>query len=980
MGKENIYGIKYEVDIESLKTSTKEAGNQIKLANAQFSEATSKMDNWATSVDGVSAKITQLNAVLQAEKSKLAQSQKQYNDTIDTINKYSKNIDELKAKKQQAIEQYGAESKEVKSLSKEIAKLEREQYNTIATANNLKVSITNQQASVNKTEKSLKGYETQLEDVKKAQQNAEKSGDSLEDELKKIKNSSNETEGSLQKLKGGFTVVKGAIAGLIANGITNFISSVGNAIQETKEYRMELGKLEATAQTTGASFDNVKANLKEVNSITGDTGAGVEGLNNLMSAGFDGKVLDDITDQLLGASIKWKDTLKFEGLSDGLQETLATGNAVGPFAELLERAGGNLDDFDKGLQNAIKSGNEQNYVLDYLSKYGLANVKKAYEENNKSLIDSANATFDYNDKMAQMSASVEPIITSIKVGLMDLTSAFIGGVNGIDGEAIAQNIKNGFQYFIDVVVPKIKEGFNFIVDHAPLIISALAGIGAGFIAFKIGGLITTLVGGFKTLFTTLKAGDGIMKALNLTMKANPFILVATLVAGLVVAFITLWNTSDEFRNFFINMWNSIKETVSNVVNSLVNFFTVTVPEAWNSFITYLGTFVNNVTTFFSNMWNNIINFFTSTIPAWIDSVIAFFEKIPYYLGYMVGTVIGHFLKWGLDLWNFATVTIPNFINEVIKWFSTLPSKIWEWLVNTFNKVVAFGTNMFNKATEIGSKFINTLINFYAQLPSKIWNFLTQTFSKAVAFGSNMISKATEIGSKFITNTINFISQLPSKMWNYFTQGVSKVVSFGSNLASKGLEAGRNLFNSIVNTVSEIPSEMLNIGKNIVEGLWNGINNMVGWIGKKVKGFAKGILDGIKGVFDTHSPSRETYWIGEMLDLGLGNAIEDGTRKVVKKAKQMASSVLDTLKDKFKDGVTIDTDLITNLKEQSRNAIAGLRSVRSNQLALAGANTNQVNNVTFNQNITSPKPLDSLEIYRNTQKQIRQLKAWTGGKK
>ena len=70
--KENIYGIKYEVNIDELKTSTSEAGRQIKLANAEFNRSKSLLENWGTSTEGVGAKIKQLNAVLEAEKSKLA--------------------------------------------------------------------------------------------------------------------------------------------------------------------------------------------------------------------------------------------------------------------------------------------------------------------------------------------------------------------------------------------------------------------------------------------------------------------------------------------------------------------------------------------------------------------------------------------------------------------------------------------------------------------------------------------------------------------------------------------------------------------------------------------------------------------------------------------------------------------------------------------------------------------------------------------
>lgn len=618
--KENIYGIKYEVDIESLKQSTSEAQKQIKLANSEFNRSASELDDWATSVEGVSAKIKQMNTILQAQKTKLAQSQQEYNDNIDSLEKYADQIDEAKRKKQELITQYGEESQQVKEATNNIDRLEREQTALIKATDNLKVSINNQQATVNKTEKSLKYYEEQLEEVKEAQDRAEKSGRSLEEELEDIRKKSDEAEDSVGGLSDGFTVMKGVLANLIATGISSFISYVGSAIEETREFRTELGKLEATAETVGASFDKAKANLREVNSITNDTGAGVEGLNNLMSAGFDGEALDQITDELLGASIKWKDTLKFEGLSDGLQETLATGSAIGPFAEMIERAGGSLDVFDKGLQQAIKDGTEQNYVLTYLSQYGLTSVKQAYEENNKTLIDSANATYDYQAKLSELAEKVEPIMISIKQGFTDLLTSILAYTNGVDTEAIANGITAGFDYFITVVVPKIVEIFNFIKDNGDSIISIIAGIGAGFVAFNIGTMITGLITTFTTLFKALKTGDGIMKALNLTMKANPFVLVASLVASLVVAFITLWNTSEEFRNFWIGLFETIKTTVVNAVNSVVSGFT--------NLVTSIGNWLNKAIQTVSQFASNLLKKGAEAGKNLVNSVINAISSLP----------------------------------------------------------------------------------------------------------------------------------------------------------------------------------------------------------------------------------------------------------------------------------------------------------------------------------------------------------------
>ena len=188
MDEQNIFGIKYEVDIESLKTSSAEAKKSISMANAEFKESASKLDDWANSVDGVSAKIKQMNAILEAEKSKLANSQQNYNNLLDSLGNYESQIDELKKKKQQAIEQYGKESNEVKELNIEIAKLERQQTAAVNFADKLKISIMNQQAKVNTAQKEVDKYNNKLTELQNENNKTVSSMDKLKDTISKQEN------------------------------------------------------------------------------------------------------------------------------------------------------------------------------------------------------------------------------------------------------------------------------------------------------------------------------------------------------------------------------------------------------------------------------------------------------------------------------------------------------------------------------------------------------------------------------------------------------------------------------------------------------------------------------------------------------------------------------------------------------------------------------------------------------------------------
>ena len=103
------------------------------------------------------------------------------------------------------------------------------------------------------------------------------------------------------------------------------VAGVGASIAAMQEYGSDLARLETNAKMANRSLAGMTDQLLDAVAITGEADSSIEGLSNLLATGFSDAGLDKITDSLLGASIKWSDTLKFEGLADGLQETLATG-------------------------------------------------------------------------------------------------------------------------------------------------------------------------------------------------------------------------------------------------------------------------------------------------------------------------------------------------------------------------------------------------------------------------------------------------------------------------------------------------------------------------------------------------------------------------------------------------------------------------------------------------------------------------------
>lgn len=400
--KQNESTMKFKADIAELKSGMQQAKTAIAQAKAEFDKSTEGLDNWRKSSEGVEAKLKQLNSTLNSQNAVLS------------------NYREQLAKTE---EEYGANSIQAEQLREKIEK---------------------QKSTISKTKNEISKFGDSLKELAEAEELAEKESISVDEALKQIRKSAEDAGEAVEEASDGFSVFKGALAGVVVEGIKGLVSGIAGAIAETAEFRGELAMLEATAETTGAGFEQAQKNLKEIATITKDTGAGVEAVNNLMSAGFSGENLDKLTDELLGASIKWKDTLKMEGLSDGLQETLAVGEATGAFGELLERGGKNLETFNAGLADCSTEAERQNYVLKQLGDLGLTEVLDAYKENEKWMLKNEEASYSMQESMAKIGERVEPVIASVRGGFADLLVDMLGMGENINFEGLAEKITSGF--------------------------------------------------------------------------------------------------------------------------------------------------------------------------------------------------------------------------------------------------------------------------------------------------------------------------------------------------------------------------------------------------------------------------------------------------------------------------------------------------------------------------------------------------------
>lgn len=496
-------------------------------------------------------------------------------------------------------------------------------------------------------------------------------------------------------------------------------------------------------------------------------------------------------------------------------------------------------------------------------------------------------------------------VTNITNVVGDLQKDLTGGELSGALNKIATGFGNLVEKSSEIIVavlPKIIEGLGWIADHGDMIVSILAGIGAGFAVFKVASIINGVVTAIQGLTAAEVALNAIQKIVNITMAANPMMLIITLVATLVAAIVGFVATNENARATVVNIWNIIKDTVGKVAGEIAKFFTETIPNALSTVVNFVKenwkdillllvnpfagaakllyehcdsfrNIVDNIASFFQELpgkiWDAILgaaekvtiwgeNIKTAAVKAatdFVTSAITFFQELPYKIGYVIGLAIGNVVQFGVDLVTWATTEIPNFITTVITFFQELPGKIWDAIVNAIANIQNWGQQIYTEGITYIKNTITSIVSFLSQLPGKIWNAIVSAIANIQNWGRQMLSQAKTAATNILSNVYSTLTQMPGRVWNAIQGAIQSVANWGRNLMQQGRSAASQLVSAVINGVASLPSQMANVGYNIVTGVWNGICNAAGWFRQQVQSFFSGIVDGVKDALGIQSPSR-----------------------------------------------------------------------------------------------------------------------------
>ena len=546
----------------------------------------------------------------------------------------------------------------------------------------------------------------------------------------------------------------------------------------------------------------------------------------------------------------------------------------------------------------------------------------------------------------EVKAKIGESINSIKETLSNLNVDFSGVINALKSlwlgfcNIIAPLFTNAFQG-VATVIESVMTVIEGIVQTAVGIINGDVDLFTKGIGTIFSGLLTGITGLASNILSLVgELGANILSALGLEDIAEVFQTFFETISEIFEQIPEVVNSAFEIVGGFFTetlpeFIDSAVETIQGFADNVVAFFTETIPEAFNSFVELVGGIVDSFIGFFTvTIPEAFTNFVTVTLPNAINSMITFFNQIPYYLGYAIGLGIGYIAKFALGIYKFATVQLPQYIAAIIKWFSQLPSKIWTWLMQAIQKVSQFATQVGQKAQQTGSAFITAIIQWFTQLPSKIQSFLTKAVQNVTKWAASMRTKAIQAGRSFINGVVNGIKSLPSKVQQTLSNVINKLTSWVSKMHSKGVQGANQLKSGVVNTARSIPSQMVSIGANIVNGVWNGIQSMRSSFVSRVRSFFKGIVDGAKSALGIHSPSKVfDEQVGQNIVKGVIQGVNKQKKNAKKNAQQLAklyisagNKRLNELKKHNKYSLQLEINFWAKMLKQSKKGTAKYKKI------------------------------------------------------
>ncbi|ARO21601.1 carbamoyl-phosphate synthase large subunit (plasmid) [Bacillus tropicus] len=436
-------------------------------------------------------------------------------------------------------------------------------------------------------------------------------------------------------------------------------------------------------------------------------------------------------------------------------------------------------------------------------------------------------------------------------------------------------------------------------------------------------------------------------------------LIGMLLGGLPALLITASHFLPTIVNGINTMLPLLTSTITNIITGIVTVITTYLPQFLEQGIKILTFLINGVVQVLpvvvstlvevgTTLINTLVNTIGTLLPVILDAGIKILMAVIDGIVKSLPMIIEAGVKM-VTVWLQAVATMwPKIIDAGIKILMALIDGIMKVLPNLIETAVMLITKIADMLIQnlpmiidAGLKVLIALINGIMKvLPQliqtaitlivKIADTIMQNLPKIIAAGVQILGMLIQGIIRVLPTLISTALSLVIKIAQTIIANLPQILSAGVQILLMLIQGILSLIGQLLSTIttnviggikncfSNAGSMLTEIGKNIIQGLINGISGMVGSAVSAVKRVASNIKDGIADFFDIHSPSRVTYAMGEFVTEGLANGVVGMTKYAVKKARTLAESVLDGFSSLTEDIVMGDIvgDNLNNATLQS----------------------------------------------------------------
>lgn len=464
-----------------------------------------------------------------------------------------------------------------------------------------------------------------------------------------------------------------------------------------------------------------------------------------------------------------------------------------------------------------------------------------------------------------------------------LVAAFLWAYNNIEGFRNGVNaIWAGIQaaakavadWFVSTFAPTLGAAWNSVVGYARELWVQLQGVFQSGVTM-IQNFVTMILAAWNWMQPGLQATFAVIAAIFQGLWTGIQVWWATFGPALIAGLAAVWQT---LVTVLTVIWDTIKTVVSSaiaIIKGIFDVFAALFVGDWTGMWEAVKSILINVWNIISAVVMGAWNILSAIVMGGLNVLVAFWTT----------------------LWN----TVKGVVTAVWNAIASTVSSIWNGLINR----IKAGLNNIKSSWTTSWNNIKTTA-------SNVWNGIKTFVSAGIAVVKTVISSGIAAVKAVWTAGWNVIKTVLSTAWNSMktavSNGINGVVNFFRSLPGK-----------ITGTLSGLPGKMLSIGKNIIQGMINGIKSMVGSAISAAKNVGTNIMNGVKGVLGIHSPSREMKKIGKYIVNGLTIGIKDTQKQAVDAMNKLAQQLIDTAQKSAEARDKLEKKVQDARKKTSKNS-------------------------------------------------------------